>query len=80
MKYQDIVAKRTYTVNGEEKVKWLNVGTLRTTDDGKQFVEINLLPDTSLYVFDQKPRDGGQKPAPQQEYIDVDKQGEGVGF
>ena len=57
MKYQDLVTKRTWTQNGEEKVKWLNVGTLRTTDEGKQFVEINLLPDTAIYVFDQKKRE-----------------------
>ena len=54
MKYQDLVTKRTWEQNGEQKVKWLNVGTLRTTDDGKQFVEINLLPNTPIYIFDQK--------------------------
>ncbi len=57
MKYQDRVTKRTWEQNGEEKVKWLNIGTLRTTDDGKQFVEINILPNTPIYVFDQKPRE-----------------------
>ena len=54
MKYQDLVTKRTWEQNGEQKVKWLNIGTLRTTDDGKQYVEINILPETQIFVFDQK--------------------------
>ncbi len=52
MKYQDLVVKKTW--EGQDKPKWLNVGTLRTTDDGKQFIEINVLPQTTIYVFDQK--------------------------
>ena len=57
MDYKDIVTKRTYEQMGETKTKWLKVGTLKTTGDGKQFIEINLLPDTSLYVFEPKPRE-----------------------
>lgn len=58
MKFQDIVAKRVYTSNGVEKVNWLPVGTLKTTDAGKQFVELNLFPNTDLYVFEKKPKTG----------------------
>ena len=57
MKYQDLCTKREYEQNGEKKVKWFNVGTLKTTEEGKQFVEINLLPDTSIYVFDKKAKE-----------------------
>ena len=54
MKFQDLCVKKTWTQNGEEKTKWLNVGSLATTNDGKQFVQINVLPNTAIYVFDQK--------------------------
>jgi len=65
VKYQDLVVKKTW--EGQEKPKWLTVGTIRTTDDGKQFIELNLFPDTSIYVFDRKPREGQvQNQAPQQ--------------
>ncbi len=55
MKLDDICTKKTYkTKDGKEKVKWLKVGVLKTTDEGKKFIEINLLPDVPLYVFEQK--------------------------
>ena len=57
MKYQDLCTKRTYEVNGEEKTKWFNIGTLKTTDTGKQFIEINILPDTDIFVFDRKEKE-----------------------
>lgn len=56
MKIQNIVAKKTYQKDGQEKVVWLTCGTLRTNDSGKQFVELNHLPNMSFYVFDQKPK------------------------
>ena len=75
MKYQDLVVKKTWEQNGEEKTKWLNVGTIRTTDDGKQYAEINLLPETTIYVFDQKPREN--KPQTQKvESVDLGQEGE----
>jgi hypothetical protein len=55
MKYQDLVVKKTW--EGQDKPRWLKVGVLKTIDSGKQFVEINLFPNTDIYVFDQKDRD-----------------------
>jgi hypothetical protein len=58
MKIQNVVVKKTYTNKaGEEKVTWLNVGSIRTTDDGKQYIELNMFPETSFYVFDRKEKD-----------------------
>ena len=57
MIYKDIVTKRTYTKNGEEKTIWLNVGTLRVTDEGKEFLELNMYPNTPFYVFEKKQND-----------------------
>jgi hypothetical protein len=54
MIYKDICTKRTYTANGQEKTIWLNVGTYRKTDDGKEFLELNMFPDTSFYLFEKK--------------------------
>lgn len=54
MKYQDLMVKKTWEQNGEIKTKWLNVGTKRTTDDGKEFIELNIMPNTPIYVFIQK--------------------------
>lgn len=56
MKFQDICTKKEYEVNGEKKVKWFTVGTLKTTESGKQFLELNMFPDSPFYVFDQKER------------------------
>jgi hypothetical protein len=64
MKYQDLVVKKTW--EGQDKPKWLNIGTLKTADNGKQFVELNMFPATDIYVFDRKPKEE------KQEYIDVD--------
>jgi len=70
MKYLDIVKKKTFTQNGEEKTKWLKpAGTLKIHDNGKMFVEMN--NGDEFYVFDQKDRT--EKPAvAQEEVINVD--------
>ncbi len=57
MIYKNICTKRVYQQNGQDKVKWLQAGTLRENDDGKQFIELNMFPNTSFYVFDQKKRE-----------------------
>lgn len=57
MEYKDICSKREYEQNGEKKTKWLNVGTLRTNDAGKMFIDLNILPNTPLYVFDKKEKE-----------------------
>jgi hypothetical protein len=55
MIFKDIVTKKTYLKDGEEKVVWMKIGTFKETDEGKQFVEINMFPDISYYVFERKP-------------------------
>ena len=57
MIYKDICTKKTWEQNGETKVKWLKAGTLKETDDGKQFIEMNNQPETSFYVFAEKPKE-----------------------
>lgn len=54
MEIRDIKTKKTYTSKGEEKTLWLNVGCLKTTDDGKQFIELNMYPNTPFFVFERK--------------------------
>ncbi len=57
MVYKDIVTKREYMKGEEKKVKWFNVGTLKVTDEGKEFIELNIFPNTSFYVFDKKEKE-----------------------
>ena len=57
MKFLNVCTKKTYEQGGETKTKWLQAGTLRVTDDGKMFIELNILPNTTLFVFEPKPRD-----------------------
>ncbi len=61
MDYFDICTKKTYMKDGVEKAIWMKCGTLKQLDDGKQFVELSMFPNTSFYVFEQKAKDeGGQ--------------------
>ena len=53
MKFYNICTKKTFTIQGVEKTKWLNVGTLKEMDDGKRFIELNILPNETLFVFEQ---------------------------
>lgn len=53
MTLYNICTKKTYKKDGEEKVIWLNCGTLRQTDEGKLFIQMNNLPDVTYYVFEQ---------------------------
>ncbi len=71
MKYQDLVVKQTW--EGQEKPKWLKVGTKRTTDEGKEFIELNILPDTTIYVFDRKPREERGTPVSEPKTVDIDQ-------
>lgn len=59
MRKFNINSKKVYTKNGEEKTVWLPVGTLTEFDDGFG-IELNFLPDTKLFVFEQKPKDQPQ--------------------
>ena len=56
MKLYDICTKRTYVKDGVDKNIWLKVGTYKETDDNKKFIELNMFPSTSFYVFEQKPK------------------------
>ena len=69
MDYKDICTKREYEQNGEKKAKWFKVGTLKTTDEGKMFIELNLLPNTSLYVFEQRDKSPNAAGGPQDEKV-----------
>lgn len=58
MKFYNICTKKTFTKkDGTEKTNWLPVGTLRETADGKKFLELNMFPDTSFYVFEPKQKE-----------------------
>lgn len=66
VKIENICAKRTYQKNGEEKTVWLQVGTLKTLDDGKRFLELNLFPNTPFYIFEPKDK---QESKPKQSQV-----------
>lgn len=57
MKIYDICTKRTYTKDGQEKTVWLKVGSFKESDGGKKFIELNMLPTTPFYVFEQTKKD-----------------------
>jgi hypothetical protein len=61
MKKYTINTKTTYTKNGEEKALWNRVGFLKVMDDGKQFVELFMFPNTSFYVFEDTPKETTQE-------------------
>ena len=54
MKIENVCTKRTYEKNGETKNVWLQVGTLKTTDKGQRFLELNMFPNTPFYIFEPK--------------------------
>ncbi len=52
---KNICGREEYTGNdGQKKMKWPEVGQIITTDEGKQYVKLNIVPDKLFYVFDQK--------------------------
>ena len=64
MKIENVCTKKTYEKNGETKAIWLQVGTFKTLDDGKRFLELNMFPQTSFYIFERKEKDqstGGEQ-------------------
>ena len=60
MKFYNICTRNTYEHNGETKTRWLNCGTLRETNEGKKFLELNMFPNTPFYVFEPKPKETQQ--------------------
>jgi hypothetical protein len=61
VKIFNICSKKTYQKDGVEKAIWLICGTMRELENGNRFIEINHLPGTSFYVFDQKKKDDAPK-------------------
>lgn len=61
---KDIVTKKTYTKDGVEKTQWLNIGSLKVTDDGKEYIDLNMFPNTPIYVFEKKAKDESVKEEP----------------
>ena len=57
MRYYDICTRKEYKQGEETKVQWLKCGTMRETDAGKKFIELNHMPDTTLFVFEPKPKE-----------------------
>lgn len=53
-KFFNICTKKTFVVGGIEKSRWPIVGTLKELDNGKKFIELNILPNESFYVFEQE--------------------------
>jgi single-stranded DNA-binding protein len=60
MQLYNIVTKQEYESKGEKRTSWLNVGTLKVMDDSKKFITLNMFPNTSFYVFEQKPKGSAQ--------------------
>lgn len=68
MKRFDIIVPKKYTKDGEEKTAWNNVGTLvhfpaNGDKDEGYILELNMFPETTFKVFEQKPK---EEQAPQQ--------------
>ena len=57
MKFEDICTRKTYQKDEKEKVVWLKCGTMRTSDEGKRFIELNHLPGITFYVFEPKKKE-----------------------
>lgn len=53
MKILDICVKREFTKNGEAKLNWYKVGSLKIADSGKQYIRLYHQPQTEFFVFDQ---------------------------
>lgn len=62
MTFKNICVKKTFEQNGQTKTKWLQVGTLKETEDGKQFIEINIFPGQDFYVFEKKEKEATDQP------------------
>jgi hypothetical protein len=62
MKRYNILTKRTYEKDGQEKAQWLRVGTLTqfqaTEQKDESFImELNLFPHTRFFVLEQKKKE-----------------------
>ncbi len=71
MIYKEIFTKKVYTnKDKEEKAIWNKVGILKTTDDGKQFIDLSIFPDTTFYVFEKKEENKPQVEEKQRDAVD----------
>ena len=52
MQLFDVCAKREFTKDGEKKIKWYKVGTIKSADSGKQYLRLFLMPQTEFFVFE----------------------------
>jgi hypothetical protein len=57
VKIFNLCTKKSYEKNGETKTVWLTCGTLRETEDGKRFVELNHLPGITFYCFEPRKKE-----------------------
>ena len=57
MQFINVCTKKEYEKNGEKKTVWLNCGTVRVTAEGHRFMELNMFPNTTFYLFDQKKKE-----------------------
>lgn len=63
MKWDNICTKKTYTKkDGTEQTSWATVGTLKTMDDGKRFIELYMFPNTAFYVFEPRKKEDNVAP------------------
>ena len=68
--FKDIVVRKSYTKDGEEKTFWNKVGTLKEFN-GKQYVELFMYPDTQFYVFDRQDQDQRREVSQNNENVDL---------
>lgn len=51
MKIYNICTPKKYEKDGEEKTTWLPVGSLRITEKGQKFIELNMMPNVQFMAF-----------------------------
>lgn len=76
-KRYNIVTPKKYEKDGEEKTAWKNVGTLvrfPATDEKSEgyILELNMFPDTTFKVFEEKPKEDAPRRAPVEEAAPID--------
>ena len=57
MKIYDICTPKKYEKDGEEKTSWLQVGSLRVTEKGQKFIELNMNPNVQYMAFPRKTKE-----------------------
>ncbi len=57
MKKYVISTPRNYEQAGEKKTFWHRVGSMIETDDGKKFITLDLIPNQTFIVNEDKPKE-----------------------